>query len=83
MPPTGEEDVIAMALTMRAKNPMNISMHKIAERKYFEVKHAHMQLIIIHNGNQQHSDMHVFNMFIIYININYGCRSKGARSLIL
>ena len=79
MPPTGEEDA-TQASTTQAKSPMNICMHKIAEtaclNKDFELKHAHMQLIIIHNGNQQHSDMHAFNMFIIFISRNYDCRSK-------
>ena len=31
MPPTDVEDAITMALTMRAKSPMNIYMHKIAK----------------------------------------------------
>ena len=31
MPPTGEEDAITMALTMWAKSPMNMCVHKIAE----------------------------------------------------
>ena len=68
-----------MALTTRAKSPMNICMHKIAEttclNKDFELKHAHMQLIIIHNGNQQHS----FNMFIIIINSKYSCKSRNGQ----
>ena len=82
MPPTGEEDA-TQASTTRAKSPMNICMHKITEttclNKYFELKHAHMQLIIIHSGNQQHSYMHAFNMFITFINRNYGCRSKNGQ----
>ena len=30
-PPTGEEEMTTMALTIRAKSPMNMCIHKIAE----------------------------------------------------
>ena len=80
VPPTGEEDATP-ALTTRAKSPMNMEIHKIAEttclNRDFELKHAHMKLIIIHSGNQQHSYMHASNMFISFINRKHGCRSKN------
>ena len=52
-----------------------------------------MQLIIIHSGNQQHSYMHAFNMFIISLTekiveevkmgkITYLIRTRSATSYI-
>ena len=76
-----------MAQTTRAKSPMNICMDKIAEttclNKDFELKHAHTQLLIIHSGNQQHSVMHAFIMFIISLTEKIVAEVKCTRSLIL
>ena len=37
MPPTDEEDVITMALTMQAKSPMNKYMNKIAKTECLNI----------------------------------------------
>ena len=42
-----------------------------------------MQLLIIHSGNQQHSVMHAFIMFIISLTKNIVAEVKCTRSLIL
>ena len=43
---------------------------------HMNIYHAIMQLSIRHSGNIIHSYKHSLNMFITFININYGCRSK-------
>ena len=48
-PPTDEEDA-TMVLTIRAKSPMNMCIHKIAEIKCFELEHAYM--IIYHTSEE-------------------------------
>ena len=78
---------MTMTLTIRAKSPMNMGIHKMlkqnVEIKCIEVEHAHMniyraqmQIFIIRSGNNTHSYKHSFNMFIMIINRKYGCRSK-------
>ena len=46
------------------------------EHAHMNIYHAQMQTSIRHSGNIIHLRKHSFNMFIIFINKIYSCRSK-------
>ena len=90
MPPTGEEDAITMALTMRAKSPWTCTWIKLHKQNAGGnalgktctnaiVHHTQLSLFIMHSGINMHSHKHSLNMFITFINIIYGCRSKNGK----
>ena len=49
------------------------------EYAHMNIYHAQTQSSIRRSGNIIHSNKHSSNMFIIFINRKYGCRSKNGQ----
>ena len=52
------------------------SLHSLTVNTHMNIYHGQMQTSIRHSGNIIHLSRHSFNMFIIFINKIYSCRSK-------
>ena len=58
--------------------------YKISTHEYLScidaiIQHSQLQLYVLHSKINVHSFKHSFNMFVIFINKKYSCRSKNGQ----